>query len=91
MSFHINQNPKTKEYQVNFVVNGKSVFVTETYKRIQGCYTAIRSIMKWFKMTGEFVQNDIPKVSLTLKIPIKGKVTIFDAKPKKKYIPNYKK
>lgn len=87
---HINRNPETGKYQVNFVSKGRSVGAGFAYNTMQGCYGHVRSYMRHYGVMVDIIQNDIAAISVKLKLWMKGKPELAGGKPAKKYKPAYK-
>jgi len=85
---HVYQH-HSKKYDIAIVENGKYIVGSEQgYNNIQGCYRAIRAVMKNFPSADHAIfQNDVKEKSEVFMLPKIGQPSPLSIKPKKKYIP----
>lgn len=87
--FHVYRN-KNSKFEVVFVKGKNLVWHTspQQYERKSGCYTAMRSLMKFMGKTECKFQDDTTSVSYVYKLYEKGAPSVLaGSKPGKKYIP----
>ena len=86
--FHIAKN-KNGKFEAAFISKGRLVWHTspQQYERKRGCYTAIKSLMKYFSMAYSHFQFE----GIVYGISESGVITKTERKPSKPYQPSTKK